>query len=579
MKAGIDFGTSTSEIAYVDDNEKIIIVPNHVGELITPSVVYLADNGSLPGGAPVVGREAKEKALIEPENTFIEVKRLFGTNTELRARDKVFSPVDIAAMIIRYLADCAQKHSGQAVDSAVITVPAYFTDSQRKDVMAAGIAAGLKVERIINEPTAASLDYGIGHMRDCEYMLVYDLGGGTLDVTVLELFEGVVDVKSSCGNSVLGGKDFDQAIMDHITGTIRKRDKVDVSGDARAMMRIKIAAEQCKIALSNKTEYRIELPFLYNKNAESTELPGNPGGYSEKITRTFFESLIRDKIYSTEQQIKTALFDANLSAEDIGITLLVGGSTRIPLVSRFLEETLGLVPKSAVDPDLAVVRGAAIQAGVLSGVLSENAIVLTDVCPHSLSTEALMGAESGLKDTFCDIIIKRNTTLPASASNIYATSVDYQTKVHITAYQGESPDPDENYLLNCFELSGIPKAKAGKEKINIRFEYDLNGILTVQAEIISTGKSAAVMVNTAQMGRNLDLSKWKNIPDAKKYRQIISKSERLVKVHGTEAAGCVKAAADELKKALIMNWDEAIVEKMKFGLIEAIDKLEKENFP
>jgi molecular chaperone DnaK len=563
MKVGIDFGTSTSEIAYVDGNGKIIIVPNHLGELITPSAVYIAEDGR-----PIVGLEAKEKALIEPENTFLEVKRLFGQNTELTARDKIFSPVDVAAMIIRYLTDCAQKHTGQTVDSAVITVPAYFTDSQRKDLMAAGKAAGLEVDRIINEPTAASLDYGIDHMRDCKYMLVYDLGGGTLDVTVLELFEGVVEVKSSCGNNTLGGKDFDQAIMDHITEVVKKRDKVDVSGDARAMMRIKIAAEQCKIALSDKTEYQIELPFLYNKS-------GSPAGYSETITRTIFESMIREKIYSTEQQIKTALFDANLEAENIDLTLLVGGSTRIPLVSQFLDETFGITPESAVDPDLAVVRGAAIQAGVLSGVLNENAIILTDICPYSLSTEVLTSM-GFLEDTYCDILIKRNTTLPSAASKIYSTARDNQTTVHITAYQGESPYPDENYLLNCFELSGIPRARAHKEKINIRFEYDLNGILTVSAEIVSTGKSAAVTVNTAQMGKNLDLSKWKDLPNARNYRQIINKAERLVKVHGDAATEDVEAAANELKKALVMNWEHAIIEKLKSDLTDAIDDLEEE---
>jgi molecular chaperone DnaK len=565
MKVGIDFGTSTSEIAYVDDDGKIIIVPNHLGDLITPSVVYIAEDGT-----PLVGREAKEKALIEPENTFLEVKRLFGANTELTARDKIYSPVDVAAMIIRYLIDCAQKHSSKPVDSAVITVPAYFNDPQRKDVMAAGKAAGLDVERIINEPTAASLDYGITHMRECKYMLVYDLGGGTLDVTVLELFEGVIDVRASCGNSTLGGKDFDQAIMDHIIGMIKKRDKVDVSKDARALMRIKIAAEQCKIALSDKTEFLIELPFLYNKN-------GSPVGYSERIFRTAFETMISDKIYSTEHQIKTALFDANLSAADIDLTLLVGGSTRIPIVSQFLDKTFGIAPESAVDPDLAVVRGAAIQAGVLSGVLSENAIVLTDICPFSLSTETLMTTIFGSKDVFCDILIKRNTTLPASASNIYATAYDNQTKVHITAYQGESMDPEENYLLNSFELSGIPKAKAGREKINIRFEYDLNCILTVSAEIVSTGKSATVTVNTSEMGRNLDLSKWKEAPEARLYRQIINKSERLIKIHGQEAADSVEAAADELKKALVMNWEHAIIEKLKSRLQSAIEDLEEEN--
>jgi molecular chaperone DnaK len=564
MIAGIDFGTSTSEIAYVDEDGKIVIVPNHRGELITPSVVYIADDGT-----PVVGLEAKEKALIEPENTFLEVKRLFGQSVELQARDKTYSPVDIAAIIIRYLADCAQKHSGMKIDSAVITVPAYFTDSQRKDVLAAGKTAGLEVERIINEPTAASLDYGIEHLRDCKNILVYDLGGGTLDVTVLELFEGVVEVKSSCGNNALGGKDFDQAIMDHITGTIKKREKCDITNDARAMMRVKIAAEQCKIALSEKTEYKIELPFLYGKD-------GNPAGYSEKIYRTSFESMIREKIYSTEQQIKTALFDAGLNAGEINLTLLVGGSTRIPLVSKFLKETFGITAETAVDPDLAVVRGAAVQAGVLGGVLKENAIVLTDVCPYSLSTEVLMDSENDHDETYCDILIKRNTTLPTAAFKTYTTSYDYQTKVHIKAYQGESSDPNENYLLNGFELNGIPRAKEAKERINIRFEYDLNGILKVHAEIVSTGKSAEVTVNTAQMGKNLDLSKWKNSPAARNYRQLINKAERLVKVHDKENARDVDAAVNELKKALVMNWDEPIIEKMKFRLNDAINGLEEE---
>jgi len=574
MKVGIDFGTSTSEIAYVDSNSKIIIIPNHLGEEITPSVVYIAKDGT-----PVVGREAREKALIEPENTFLEVKRLFGHESNLSARGKTYSPVDVAAMIIRYLLDCARKHTGIPADSAVITVPAYFTDAQRKDVMAAGIAAGITVDRIINEPTAASLDYGIEHMRDCKYMLVYDLGGGTLDVTVLELFEGVVEVKASSGNNALGGKDFDQAIMDHIIAAVKKRDKTGASVDLdeRAMMRIKIAAEQCKIALSKENNFQIELPFLYSKN-------GQPAGYSENISRFAFEAMIRGKIYSTAQQIKTVLFDANLTADDIDLTLLVGGSTRIPLVSQFLEESFGLISESAVDPDLAVVRGAAIQAGVLSGVLSENAIVLTDVCPYSLSTAALRVDWENSDDLYCDFLIRRNTTLPVAASKIYATSYDFQTKVHITAYQGESDDPKENYLLNTFELSGIPKAKQHKETINIQFEYDLNGILTISAEIVSTGKSAVVTVNTSEMGKNLDLSKWKDTLNAKKYRQIINKAERLVKIHEegedndqdekNELIDGIKIAADNLKKALVMDWEYSIVEKQRIFLEDAIDNFE-----
>jgi len=401
-------------------------------------------------------------------------------------------------------------------------------------------------------------------------MLVYDLGGGTLDVTVLELFEGVIEVKSSCGNNALGGKDFDQALIDHITTVIKKQNKVDVLTDTRAMMRIKTAAEQCKIALSDKTEYLIELPFLYSKD-------GNPAGYKEKITQTFFESLIREKIYSTEQQIKTALHDANLNTENIDLTLLVGGSTRIPLVSKFMDKTFNIASESAIDPDLSVVRGAAIQAGVLSGILKEKTIVLTDVCPYSLSTETLMNLPGiGFDETFCDVIIKRNTTLPVTASKMYTTAYDNQTQVHITAYQGESPDPQENYLLNCFELSGIPKGKAKKEKINIQFEYDLNGILTISAEIVSTGKSAVITVNTTQMGSSLDLSKWKDDHSAKKYRQIINKAERLIKIHGDKITAEIKFTADELKKAIVMKWEDSIKEKLKVKLIDAIDNMDED---
>jgi molecular chaperone DnaK len=343
------------------------------------------------------------------------------------------------------------------------------------------------------------------------------------------------------------------------------------------MMRIKTAAEQCKITLSNETSCIVELPFLYNKD-------GNPAGYSEHISRSAFEAMIKDKIYSTEQQIKTVLFDANLTADDIDMTLLVGGSTRIPLVSQFLEEKFGLFPESAVDPDLAVVRGAAIQAGVLSGVLSENSIVLTDICPYSLSTDTLPSDWTSKDDVFCDILIKRNTTLPAAASKIYSTSYDNQTKVHVTAYQGESENPKENYLLNTFELGGIPKARAHKEKINICFEYDLNGILTVSAEIVSTGNSAAVTVDTLKMGKNLDLLKWKDAPNAKRYRQIINKADRLIKIHEneTETGGLIaeiKNSADELKKALVMKWEYVITEKLKYGLEEAIDNFEEDKDP
>ena len=561
MIAGIDFGTSTSEIACAKKDGSVEIFPNHLGETITPSVVYIEEDGT-----PLVGKEAREKALLDPDNAFIEVKRLFGSGARLSARGKKYSPSEVAAIIIRYLADCAEKSSGEKIDSAIITVPAYFTDAQRKEVIEAGEAAGLKVERILNEPTAASLDYGVNHMEDCDYILVYDLGGGTLDVTVLELFEGVVEVKSSCGNNALGGKDFDEAIMKRVTTAVKKRDKIDVTTDARAMMRLKQAAERCKTVLSDETEFLLELPFFYAKKN------GEPAGYSEKITRDNFEDMIRNMILSTEIQIKTALSDADLEPEEIDLTLLVGGSSRIPFVQRFLSEIFEFHPEIETDPDLAVVKGAALQAAALSGALGGDAIVLTDICPYSLSVKAL----DQLTDfTYCDILIKRNSVLPSVVSRVYTTAEDRQDTVHISAYQGESHYPAENILLNSFELTGIPQARAGAEKINIQFEYDLNGILTVSAEILSTGKSATVKVDAAAMGQNLDLSKWQEAQNAHKFRRYIKKAERLAKICGEDDAEDILSLTNELKKSLVMGWEDSISEKLLTNLQMAIEILEE----
>ncbi|MCL2378436.1 MAG: Hsp70 family protein [Defluviitaleaceae bacterium] len=564
MKVGIDFGTSTSEIAYVNETGKVTLIPNHVGQHITPSIVYIQEDGT-----PIVGQEAKERAITDPANAFLEVKRMFGQDIQLTARGKQYSPVEIANMVIYYLVGCAENFLKQTVDSAVITVPAYFTDAQRRDVMAAGKMAGLSVERIINEPTAASLDYGIRNMSDCSNILVYDLGGGTLDVTVLELFEGVVDVLSSCGNNTLGGKDFDQALAGRIVNAIKKRGKVDITQDPRAMLRIKLAAEECKIQLSSAEEYIVELPFLYTANSE-------PQAYTETITRQLFEKLINEKIESTQHQIKTALADAKLTSQEIDMVLLVGGSTRIPLVGAFLEKIFGKLPETVIDPDLAVVRGAAIQAGVLGGYLGENAIVLTDICPYSLSTGTLRRVSTGFfveHQEFCDILIPRNTTLPASESQIYQTASDNQQVVHVTTYQGESDDPDENELLNTFVLSGIPKGKAGKETINIRFEYDLNGILKVTAEIVSTGKSATMTVNTEETGKSVDLSRWKDAPFARTYRTILNKADRQVKLHGDDASA-IEVVSNRLKKALILGWDMDVCEDLKKQLASEIEDIE-----
>ena len=561
MKVGIDFGTSTSEIAYVGTDGQLVLVPNHIGEYITPSVVYIQEDFT-----PIVGKEAKEKALIEPENAMLEVKRLFGQKQALTARGRIYTPVEAATMIIKYLVECAATVCGEEIDSAVITVPAYFTDAQRKDVLNAGIQAGLDVSRIINEPTAASLDYGVRHLRDCKHVLVYDLGGGTLDVTVLELYEGVVDVKSSCGNNALGGKDFDKALMDYIVKTMRRKYNVEISDDLRAMMRVKIASEQCKIGLSSKESHKIELPFL-GGTADT------PAGFDEEITREYFEKLIYDQVWRTEKQIKTALGDAALTPQDIDMVLLVGGSTRIPLVMEFLNHVFGYSPAAAVDPDLAVVRGAALQAGVLSGNLGEDSIVLTDICSHSLSTMTLKDVSFGVREKNCDILIPRNTTLPAETSKIFQTADDYQTGVNVTAYQGESNVPEDNELIGAFFLDGVPKARAGKEKIRIHFSYDLNGILEVSAEIVSTGKSASVTVDTSKTGKQLNLENWASAPNIRGFKHIITKAERLIKLHG-EISSSVEIAADNLKKALLLEWSKDICAIYKKELETAIEGLE-----
>ena len=561
MIVGIDFGTSTSEIAYINEKKQLELVPNHLGDFITPSVVHISEDGII-----TVGKEAKERALLQPDCTFLEVKRLFGKQVSLNAWGKPYTQIEIASMIIKYLVDCAKEHAKQEIDKAVITVPAYFTDGQRKDIMAAGSLAGLTVERIINEPTAASLDYGVNHMEECKNILVYDLGGGTLDVTVLELFEGVVDVKSSCGNSELGGKDFDQALIDYICSRIKKKNNVDVTSDVRAMMRIKLAAEECKIVLSEQTKHEITLPFL-------CESGGSPVGFMQAFTRGDFEGMIREKVLSTKEQINTALDDAGIDKTDVDLVLLVGGSTRIPFITNFLKNEYGFAPNSSVDADLAVVRGAAIQGGVIGGTLDEDAIVLTDICPHSLSTSAITGDSEFFTDVRCSVIIPRNTVLPAEKSRLYYTVADDQTAVKVDAYQGESNFPEENTLLGSFYLTGIPKARAQKESINIKFSYDLNGILGISADIVSTGKTAGITVNTTEVGENMDLSTWKQSRLANKFRKIINKADRLIKVHPDDSDD-VRRAADDLKKGLILNWDEQVLDLYSKDLDIEIDELE-----
>jgi molecular chaperone DnaK len=540
---GIDLGTSTSEIAVLKEG-KPFVIPNHLGEYITPSVVGLSDDERV-----IVGKEARDQLLLKPNDTVIEVKRLMGGGTTVSMGGKEYTPPQISSFIVGYLVDCARKYLSEDIDRAVITVPAYFSDTQRRATVEAGKLAGIKVERIINEPTAAALDYGIEHMQECQNILVYDLGGGTLDVTVLEMFEGVLDVKASSGNNQLGGKDFDQRLMDYLLNRFTAQYNVDVSEDKRALMRLKEAAEKCKMALSEQEEHHLVIPLF-------ADVAGNPVSLEETVSRETFEGLIKELIDSTAKQINTALADARIGAEDIDLVLLVGGSTRIPYVQRFIEKTLGQAPRSLVDPDLAVVRGAAVQGGILNDELSaEKGIVITDVCPYTLGISVLDYVGGFPVTDAYDAIIPRNVTIPVAKEKIYGTVADNQTQVEINVYQGEYRKASHNNFLGKFLLKGIPPAPAFQEKISVSFSYDVNGILQVEGKIVSSGKKANLVIETTgvDMVKEIDLEGWEKAPHARKYKAIIKKAGRMVE------NGEARYYALEM---------ESLIRKIKTGLVQ-----------
>jgi len=528
---GIDLGTSTSEAAIYKDGE-IIVIPNHLGEYITPSCVHIQEDG-----VAVVGREAKELLLLEPDNTFYEVKRLFGGGRTLSARGKDYSPEEIQSRIISYLIRCASCFLGYSVKEAVITVPAFFSDTQRKQTVRAGELAGITVSRIINEPTAAALDYGLDNLTECKQLLVYDFGGGTLDVTVLELFEGVLDVKSTCGNNKLGGKDFDEAVAALLTGGHRP--------DIRSATRIKAEAEACKIALSETHGRHVALPFLQTKR-------GRPFSIDQTVTRETFETLIGGLVRSTRAQVETALADARLDIRDIDEVLMVGGSTRIPFVAAFLSELFVKPPRALVNPDLAVVRGAAAQAAIISGDLTGE-LAITDICPFTLGTSCF---DIALARHVYHPLIKRNTVIPAKTTDTFHTLVDYQTKAQFKVYEGEYSNPDNNHLLGDMMLESIPPAPAGDEPIECTFAYDINGILQVSAKVISTQKEISISISTAgnEEQQKVDIDNWQSKPSAKRFRPAIRKAEKLMK-GGSIFRSELAVLVTQLKEAIALDKD------------------------
>ncbi len=533
---GIDLGTSTSEISILK-NGRPFLIPNTYDKNITPSVVYINEEGDVK-----VGDDAISYTILEPENTIIEVKRLMGSQLPIKLGNKQMKPEEISACILKYLKQCAEAYLGEAVDEAVITVPAYFTNDQRVATTKAGELAGFKVERIINEPTAAALAYGIYHMKDQKYILVYDFGGGTLDVSVLEMFEGVLEVKASSGNNQLGGKEFDEAIIEMLVKDFEKQNKIDIKKDKKAMVRLKEASEKAKIELSENKSTTVNLPFLTLKEDE-------PLGIKRNITRRQFEKLIDKLVKSTLEPINEALNDAGLKVSEIDTVLLVGGTTKIPLVKETLKRKFLKEPLYEVNPDEAVACGAAIQAAIKSGELSgEEDIIITDVCPYSLGIECVQEIGGIELPGLLDILIERNTTVPVSVKKNYYTFSDNQTEASIDVYQGDNMIAEENNNIGNIVISGIPKAIKGEEKIIVEFSYDINGILDVKAIIEKTKKEASIRIDTKEVPieKEIDVEvEWINSRYAKKVRVLIKKAEKLINSKGT-----LESLKEELRTTL-----------------------------
>lgn len=556
---GIDLGTSTSEIA-VFENGRVQVIQNKEGDKITPSVVGMSEDNKL-----IVGKDAHDQFILRPDKTIMEIKRLMGSKQTVEMDGKQFKPEEISANILSYLKECAEEYLDETVYRAVITVPAYFTDEQRRATVEAGRLAGFKVERIINEPTAAALTYGIDRLEENEHVLVYDLGGGTLDVTILEMFDGILEVKASSGNNKLGGKDFDERLIKYFVNKFYEIHNIDISTDVKAMVRLKEAAETCKKQLSSNEQYKVVLPFIAEKDNE-------PIAMDIIVNKTEFEGLIEDLINSTRKQIDIVLKDSGVKINEINTILLVGGSTRIPLVKNFLKEVFGKEPEDLVDPDLAVVMGASIQSAILNDDLSaETDILITDVCPYTLGIGVLDFIDGIPVPDSYSIIIKRNTTIPVVQEKIYCTSYDEQSKVEIEVYQGDYIKASMNNLLGKFILSDIPEGPAGKESIKVRFNYDVNGILNVKATVLSTGKNASITLETTGVEEEVDLEGWKDIEESRKYRILIKKVERYMEEHDDNSD--LDYLLKDLKKAIITgNFD--LADDLKEQLTDTIFELE-----